>query len=202
MMVFFVSTVFATFLFQCCSKAFAYPPRDLNMAARSTIPLPLLFNASALPLQTDHIHCFPSGDFKTSLAGCRPSLNYIRAFPAYSLRQIFQMGRSPSIPEPGSHPVKPPIIVYVDDADCAISIACKEPFRQDTFSWQQVRAAALAIEEACEDDPGYGGWAPVGAGVGWEVRVLGFRDEVRGVNGTVMGEGADGMASTAVVADS
>ena len=70
------------------------------------------------------------------------------------------------------------------------------------FSWQQVRAAAMAISEECEDNPGYGGWTPVGSGVGWEVRVLGFRDEVGGVNGTVMGEGFDGVGGTVLVADS
>lgn len=70
------------------------------------------------------------------------------------------------------------------------------------MSWQQIRAAATAISEECEDNPGYGGRMPVGSALGWVVRVWGFREEVGEMNGTVVGEGVDGMAGTVLVADS
>ena len=77
-----------------------------------------------------------------------------------------------------------------------------EPYRDDMFSWEQLRAAALAVAEDCEDSFGYGGWTLVGEGVGWNVKVLGFREGAGGVNGTVVGDEVDGMAGTGLVADS
>lgn len=169
---------------------------DLNVTARRSTTPPLLLNASTPSLQTSHIHCFPSGDYKTSLAGCLPSINAILDFPLYSLRQVFLMGRFPRFP------AEPPVIVHMEEADCAISIACEEPSSLDRFSWQQVRSAAGAVSESCSGIPGYGGWTPVGSGVGWHVRVFGWREGVGGLNGTVVGGGVDGMARTILVGDS
>ena len=196
-MMLFVTTVFAAILFQWCCKTIAYPPtnnplHDLTSARRTT---PLLFNASTLTLQTGHIDCSPDGDYKTSFAGCRPSFNRIRSFPSYRLRQIFKMDRLPRLP------AKPPVVIYEEEADCAIGIACTAPYREDMFSWEQVRAAAMAIAEECEENYGYGGSTPVGQGVGWHVRVAGFRVEIGGMNETAVGEGVDGMASTVLITD-
>ena len=201
-MVVFVTTIFAIFLLQCCSKAFTYAaanPHDLNAARRATpllSPSPSLFNASALTLQMAPVHCYPQGDNKTSFAGCRPTLNYIRTFPSYRTRQLFRMGRSPRIPE------KPPLIIYKGDADCAIEVACTEPFRDDMFSWEQVRQAATEVSQDCEENYGYGGWTPLAQRVGWNVRLLGITDEAGGVKRTVVGEEVDGTASTVLLADS
>ncbi len=202
-MVVFITTVFAAFLFQCCSKAFAYPPtnpHDLNVARRATpllSPSPSLFNASTPTIHPNVVlECFPEGNIRTSLAGCRPTLNYIRTFPSYRTRQLFKMGRSPRLP------VRPPTIIYDENADCAVEVACAEPFHEDMFSWEQVRAAATTVAADCEENYGYGGRTVVGQGVGWNVRVLGFKDDAGGVNGTVVGEEVDGTASTVLVADS
>ena len=201
-MIFFVTTVFAAFLFQCCSQAFAYPPpttdnppHDLNVAARSTTP-PLLFNTSTSTLQTSGIHCYPPGIIKSSFASCLPILNYIRTFPLYRLRQLFIMGMLPR------EPFTPPVILIMEGEDCAVSITSEVPWVQGMFSWEQVRSAAMAVSAACENNPGYGGWTRVGQPNGWRVRVVGFMRGVGGVNGTVVGEGVDGMVSTVLVADS
>ena len=200
-MILVVTTIIATFLFQCCSKAFTYPPaetHDLNAARRATSLLPTspsLFNASSLTTHTYPIHCYNEGDVHTSLAGCRPSLNVIRSCPAYRTRQLFRMGRSPLLPR------SPPLIITHPSADCAIGVACVLPFQDDYFSWEQVRAAALAVAVECEDRDGYGGWTSVGQGVGWDVRVLGWVEDAGEVNGTMLGEEVDGMASTLLVAD-
>ena len=197
-----VTTVFTVLLFQCYSKAFAYPPaktHELNAARRATSllsPSPGLFNASTLTIQTGPITCFREGDVKTSLAGCRPTLNRIRTFPAYRTRQLFRMSRYPLAP------AKPPMIIHVGAADCAIGLACEQPFRDDMFSWEDVRAAATEVAVNCEDNYGYGGWTPVGAGVGWHVKVLGFVEDAGGVNRTVVGEEVDGTANMVLVADS
>ncbi len=202
-MLVFVTTVFTVFLFQCYSKAFAYPPaktHELNTIRRATSllsPSPSLFNASALTIQTGPITCFDEGDSKTTLAGCRPTLNKIRTFPAYRTRQLFRMARYPRVP--GG---RPPMIIHVGRADCAIGLACNQPYRDDMFSWEDVRAAAIRVAEDCEDNYGYGGWTPVGEGVGWHVKVLGFVEDAGGVNGTVVGEEVDGTANTVLVADS
>ena len=201
-MLVFVTTVFTAFLFQCCSKAFVYPPaktHELNTIRRATSLLsssPGLLNATTLTIQARPIHCFSEGDTKTSLAGCRPTLNRIRTFPSYRTRQLFRMDRYPLAP------TRPPLIIYVGEADCAIEVACVEPFRDDMFSWYEVREAATAVVVHCERNYGYGGWTPVGEGVGWRVRVLGFEEDAGGVNGTVVGEEIDATASTVLVADS
>lgn len=94
------------------------------------------------------------------------------------------------------------MIIHVEGADCAIGLACKYPYRDDMFSWENVRAAAMAIEVDCEDNYGYGGSTSVGNGVGWYVRVVGIAEDAGGLNGTVVGEEVDGTASTVLVADS
>ena len=201
-MLVFVTTIIATFLFQTCSKASIYPPaetHDLNAVLRATSILPTspsLLNASSLTTHPHSVHCFQEGETKTNLTGCRPTLNRIRNFPAYHTRQLFRMARYPLFPN------KPPVIIHDPGADCAIGVACLLPFRDDVFSWEQVRAAALAVAVECEDSYGYGGWTSVGQGVGWDVRVLGFEEDAGGANGTVAGEEVDGMASTVLVADS
>ena len=99
-------------------------------------------------------------------------------------------------------PAKPPFIINVEESDCAIEIACVQPFRDDMFSFEEVRAAAMAVVVDCEENYGYGGWTPVGEEVGWRVTVLGYVEDAGGVNGTVVREEVDGTASTVLVADS
>lgn len=201
-MLVFVTTIVATFLFQSCSNASTYPPaktQELNAARGATSLLPTspsLLNASTLTTHTYPIHCYREGDVHTSLEGCRPTINQFRSFPAYRTRQLFRMGRFPLLPR------QPPFILHYPGADCAIGVACVLPFRDDLFSWEQVRAAALAVAAECEDSYGYGGWTSVGQGMGWDVRVLGWVEDAGGANGTVVGEEVDGMASTILVSDS
>lgn len=51
----------------------------------------------------------------------------------------------------------------------------------DRFSYEMVRALATDIVESCQDEGGFGGWSPIGRGVGWWVRVTGYNGpELRG----------------------
>ena len=126
--------------------------------------------SSSPPTPSPHrIRCLHSG-IETNVTSCRPTLNYIRTFPSYRRIQDFQEGRSPKLPE------TPPLYVFAVASTCAIEVACGNPSLIDRFSYEIVRALATEIVEECQDEGGFGGWSPVGRGIGWWVRVVGFRD--------------------------
>ncbi len=115
------------------------------------------------------ILCFEAaqGRETTSIDGCRPTLNRLRALPLYRLVQEFQEGAKPKVPS------KPPYIFHVKDSTCGIQLACGSTTITDKFSFEQVRALATDILEDCQSKGGYGGVAPLGKGVGWTVKVIG-----------------------------
>ncbi len=117
------------------------------------------------------IECFQGGRGRiaTDVDGCRPTLNHFRTFPNYRRLQDFIEGRCPKLPS------KPPYAVHQVQSTCAIQIYSGNPLTRDAFSFEQVRALATQILEDCQDPGGYGGFAPIGRGVGWEVVVIGFK---------------------------
>lgn len=117
------------------------------------------------------IECFGSGQgrLSTDVDGCRPTLNYFRTFPKYRVIQDFMEDRYPKLPS------KPPYAVHHLNSNCAVQIASGDPLAIDDFSFEQARALATEILEVCQDHGGYGGFAPIGHGVGWRVSVIGFK---------------------------
>lgn len=142
---------------------------------------------SALSQPKAGITCFTSGP-RTTVAGCRVALNYMKEFPLYKTVQPFQQGRCPDIGE-GK---KPPLLIFAQGATCAIEIATRDPLVVDAFSFEEVRQLATEIVEDCQDVGGHGGWSPVGRGIGWHVRVIGVDVEEGGGggNGRVLLKGA------------
>ena len=159
-----------------------------NLHLRSTPPTSptlTLLNSSNIPTPPSPnsvVTCFMTGDHKTTVDGCRPTLNYFRTFPDYRLVQPFREGKCPKRPD------KPPLIVFSGDADCAVEIASRSLYIEDDFSWEQVRATATDIVADCEDKGGWGGWSPIGRGIGFFVRVIGYVEEGSRGNGSVVGD--------------
>lgn len=56
---------------------------------------------------------------------------------------------------------------------CAIRIAVAHSDIVDYFSFSQVRRLVTDILAVCRGTEGFGGWAPVGNGIGWTVAVGG-----------------------------
>ena len=46
----------------------------------------------------------------------------------------------------------------------------------DKFSYEMVRQRATDIVEECQDYGGLGGWSPMGRGLGWYVRIIGYKE--------------------------
>ena len=156
------------------------------LALNLTLPSPLRISPTALSIPSVGITCYNSGD-RTTVAGCRPVLNYFKDFPHYKTIQPFQEDRSPVLA--GGR--KPPLLIYARDVNCAIEVASKNPLIVDAFSFQEVRAKATEIVEDCQSAGGHGGWSPIGRGIGWHIRVIGVDHGNLGgrVNGTVVVEG-------------
>lgn len=123
------------------------------------------------PAPVGVINCFNSGQSRepTDVAGCRPTLNYIRTFPDYRRIQDFMEGRYPKAP------FKPPYAIHDKRSTCAVQIASDNPNIIDNFSFEQARALAIEILENCKDHGGKGGFASIGHGIGWRVCVIGFK---------------------------
>lgn len=117
------------------------------------------------------LHCYEArpGRPRTSIDGCRPTLNQIKTFPEYRRVQEFLEGWYPKFPQ------KPPYAVHHEDSDCAIKIASFRAKEPDLFSFEQVRILAQEILQDCEEN-GTGGIARIGRGVGWTVAVIGTEE--------------------------
>lgn len=136
---------------------------ELALRLNITLPFPGGYTRT-------NILCFEAarGRETTSIDGCRPTLNSLRGFPHYRLAQLFQETRYPK------EPSTPPYMLNVKDSTCAIQLACGSATIIDRFSFEQVRALATDIVEDCQTQGGYGGVAPLGTGVGWTVKVIGY----------------------------
>lgn len=147
-----------------------YPAITAHARPVLALPLNITLPFPYGPPQTK-ILCFEAaqGRETTSIDGCRPTLNRLRRLPHYRLEQLFQERRYPT------EPSKPPYIFNVKDSTCAIQLACGSTIIIDRFSFEQVRALATDIVEDCQTKGGYGGVAPLGAGVGWTVKVIGHK---------------------------
>lgn len=58
----------------------------------------------------------------------------------------------------------------------------------DRFSYEMVRQKATDLVEECQEYGGMGGWSPMGRGLGWYVKIIGYKepDESSIKNGTVL----------------
>ena len=131
-----------------------------------------LFSDPPSPPPAPHplrITCFQTG-MRTTVATCRATLNIIRTFPLYRRIQNFQESRSPTIPD------KPPLYIYARSSDCALELASIGPEVVDRFSYEMVRQKAMDIVEECQEYGGFGGWSPMGRGLGWYVRIIGYTE--------------------------
>lgn len=160
-----------------CSTAHA----QSDSQSASTAPWSSLFPDVDLPsnvtaslpstLSSTGIFCYEymPGRETTYIDGCRPTLNSLRSFPRYRTVQYFQEGRYPK------EPSKPPYLLHTNDSTCALQISCGTAGITDKFSFEQARALATDIVEDCQKQGGYGGVARIGRGIGWSVKVIGYR---------------------------
>lgn len=133
-----------------------------------------------LPITND-IECFDTSQTgrRTTVDGCRPTLNHLRTIPGYSRVQAFQSGKAPKIsvplPDGGEHILAPPFNFHTIGSNCALGIGTINIREVDAFSFLQARATATNILQHCEDlGQPYGGIANLGRGNGWRVQVIGY----------------------------
>ena len=160
-------------LFQRNSISLVSPGFANLTAGTPHVPLSAaLFSGPPSPPPAPHplrITCFQTG-MRTTVPTCRATLNVLRTFPFYRRIQDFQESRSPTIPD------KPPLYVYVRSSDCALELASGRPEVVDRFSYEMVRQKATDIVEECQDYGGFGGWSPMGRGLGWYVKIIGYTE--------------------------
>lgn len=136
-----------------------------------------LSSPNSLTPRAPNIKCFdfpeePTAYRKTSLDGCRPTLNTFKTFPAWRLVQDFLEGFFPLKPD------KPPYYVALSTGDCSVEISSHEqPKVKDKFSFQEVKDLAQQILEECQEpeEPGRGGEVPIGSKGIWKVTVRGWK---------------------------
>lgn len=138
----------------------------------------------SIPPTANSITCFTGGqgDTKTTVEGCRPTLNYLRTLPGYKKPEWFQRGRRPTIPatRPGAMPIAPPFLWHLPMSDCILEIDTVARDVVDRFTFEQARALAQIVLDDCQDSGGFGGFAKLGRGLGWQVRVVGFQLPTKG----------------------
>ena len=99
--------------------------------------------------------------------GCRPTLNYLKQFPDFTVRQSFLIrvpreGRTilgtphlPRIYNGVTMPDGPPFEIQTENGDCVIRVQVDNPQGTEfgiegKFSWRDVRATATRIIEHCD----------------------------------------------------
>lgn len=176
----------AAFCLICIHPTFGlFLPIDATSSSTSMLP--------GLPTNND-IQCFGASQsgIQTTVDGCRPTLNHLRAFSGYSRVQVFQLHRAPKLTIPleagGEEILVPPFNFHTLGSNCILQINTIKSREVDTFSLLQARATATNVLQHCEDigEP-YGGTADLGRGKGWKVQVLGYDLPPR--NRTVLLEG-------------
>lgn len=132
----------------------------------------------SVPLATHRITCFREnpGRTRTTVEGCRPTLNHLKTIPNWKQPQQFEMHISPRVPamRPGAPPIAPPFIWHVVGSNCILEIDTIQPNVVDRFSFEQARALAQNVLDYCQDFGGFGGFTDLGRWVGWQVTVLGL----------------------------
>lgn len=129
--------------------------------------------------QSNEIFCFEPAQQpeKTSVEGCRRTLNYLRGIPTYRLKQSFEMHRRPKIPwrtASGTTLHTPPFLLHAKGSDCAVRIDTLFEDVVDEFSFEEVRRVATDVVEDCQSSGGHGGVGTLGQRKGWEVQVVGY----------------------------
>lgn len=126
----------------------------------------------SLPLAANRITCFEGGQGRThtSVDGCRPTLNYLRTLPGYRKPEQFQKDKHPKIPStsPGQRFRTPPFVWHLSSSDCILQIDTVDPSVVDRFTFEQARALATDVLEDCQKTGGFGGFADLGRGIGWQ----------------------------------
>jgi len=169
----------------------------LPLGAQIATCLSLPMNSTSLSLhppflETTDIRCFGPGTGRLPITvdSCRSTLNHLRGLPNYRKVQDFIEDRCPKVPD------KPPYVWHAKASDCAIQIASGDPLVIDRFSFEQARALLTEAIEVCQAQGGYGGFAPIGRRIGWEVKAIGYRYEPPDMNGALpVGIIADGSSS-------
>lgn len=175
----------------------ALPPGDISQTTQEhSLQIHVTNATHSLPsLLTNNIQCFNPwpGRPPATIEGCRATLNKIKTFPLYRLKQDFQENIYPRKPSP------PPLAIY--DYQCIVEIAGPGPGVVDQFSFEQVRVLALEIIEYCLDHGGIGGISPIGRGIGWTVAAKGVRitPSAGGGNETATTHDEEGLANVAAV---
>ena len=124
------------------------PPSNYTLAARHTT-----------------IYCRTTGDGRTSIDTCRPTLDSLKDLPDFRRKQLFKMNPPVSSPR---EPHVPPYYFNTDAGDCVIVVEVRSPppHRPEEFlawfSWRDVRAVATKILDRCDDLTGKGGMAGIG----------------------------------------
>lgn len=134
--------------------------------------------SSPLPHATHKTTCFRAnpGRTRTTVEGCRATLNHLKTIPSWKQPLQFEKYRSPRIPNtrPGAPPIAPPFIWHVVGSNCVLEIDTLNSYAIDQFSFEQARALAQNVLDDCQDFGGFGGFTDLGRGVGWQVTVLGL----------------------------
>ena len=178
-MLFFHQTRIVLLLLICNSSAYPHSwleenPRTQppgNIRRSDSLALNLLSDNQSVSSSSDRIHCYepkPHG-YKTSVDGCRPTLNYFRTFPNYRQQQMFLEGWYPK------EPSKPPYAIHHSSSNCAVKISSFNPRTASKFSFADVRSLATNIIADCEPvNGGIGGIGIIGVENVWTVSVIGM----------------------------
>lgn len=126
------------------------------------------------------IVCFPTnrGLKGTDVNGCRPSLNKLRTFKDYAVKQDFVIGDYPRPRFP--HP--PPYYIHPYPSTCNLTIVGHFQGQRTWFSFKDVRTRATEIVQHCMDESkGAGGWSMIGEDVRGNPNLV-FRVSVYGID--------------------
>ena len=113
---------------------------------------------------TRQISCLipTEGNPPTTVASCRYTLNKLKAFPDYSVKQLFVRSRDETQSRP-RRPHQPPYILQDPGrSDCGIFIESHVPDARAWFSFKEARSRAQDIIEYCQDYGGRGGGGTIG----------------------------------------
>ncbi|KAL9123890.1 MAG: hypothetical protein Q9217_006725 [Psora testacea] len=198
----------ALLLVQLSGLAFALPqqhqqPPQLKASPPLSPPI-LISSSNPFPLSktnttttnsppSNEIICFEASPhrYRTTVTGCRPTLNEFRTYPEYARRQTFREAEYgyPRLPHP------PPYVLHQAGSDCAILLGSDNEGVMGYFSFKDARTLATEIIEYCQDAGGFGGSAAIGPpdpeGLGrWAVTVMGTRRvSDGGADGGIKGSG-------------
>ena len=162
----FIFFIYNSFAISLLSRPTNRPSNNVRRSGGSV--LNLATENSTVSTPGKDIRCYEAvpNRPRTSIDGCRPTLNYIKTFPNYRKQQAFLEDWWPK------EPSLPPYAVHHEASNCAVKISSFDARKPDRFSFADVRTLATQILEDCE--AGYGGIGIVGTTRMWTVAVIGI----------------------------